>query len=49
MEYLEFRLFRKIFDLSYSKMYDFHLFYLQNYSYLLSLDLYINYYKTFFV
>jgi len=49
MEYLEFRLFRKIFDLSYSKMYDFHLFYLQNYSYLLSLDFIYKFLQTFFV
>ena len=49
MEYLEFRLFRKIFYFNYSKILDFHLFYLQNYSYLLSLDFIYKFLQNFFV
>jgi hypothetical protein len=46
MEYLEFRHFRKIFYLNYSKILDFHLFI---YSYLLILDFIFEFLQFFFV
>ena len=41
MGYLEVRLFRKIFYSNYFKILDFYLFYLQNYSYLFKIRIYI--------
>ena len=48
IEYLEFSLCRKIFNLNYSKILDFHLFYLHNYLYLLNLDHVYNFLQNFF-